>query len=99
MAKTLIFKGLVVGLITTASLVSQADAIGTYAANGAAKTADSGSHSCIVSGSTERTPSYSSAVSAAVDGNTVLAANGGVWFAASADPINFLTLGFRLVFR
>lgn len=95
MAKTLIFKGLVVGLITTASLVSQADAIGTYAA----KTADSGSHSCIVSGSTERTPSYSSAVSAAVDGNTVLAANGGVWFAASADPINFLTLGFRLVFR
>lgn len=54
--------------------------------------------SCIVSGSTERSPSHS-AVSSPADGNTLLAANGGVWFATSVDSINFLTLGFGFILR
>lgn len=54
--------------------------------------------SCIVSGSTARAAEYS-AVSAASEENTVLAANGGVWSATSPESINFLTLGLSIVFR
>lgn len=54
--------------------------------------------SCIVSGSTERTADYSSS-SAVVEGNEILASNGGIWYATSLKALNFLVPGFWLSIR